>query len=81
VAQHLGVDRRTLHRHLSTEDTDFSSVLQAVRLEMAGQQLRQSQRPLAEVAALLGFSSPSTFAYWFRQSFGCSAREWRKAVN
>lgn len=78
VALHLGVDRRTLHRHLSAEGTDFSTVLQAVRLEMAGQQLRQSQRPVAEVAALLGFSSPSTFAYWFRQSFGCSAREWRR---
>lgn len=78
VAQHLGVDRRTLHRHLSAEHTDFSAVLQAVRMEMAEQQLRQNQRSLAEVATLLGFSSPSAFAYWFRQGFGCSARAWRQ---
>ncbi|MFC7411701.1 AraC family transcriptional regulator [Hydrogenophaga atypica] len=78
VAQHLGVDRRTLHRHLSAEQTDFSAVLQAVRMEMAEQQLRQNQRSLAEVATLLGFSSPSAFAYWFRQGFGCSARAWRQ---
>jgi AraC-like DNA-binding protein len=30
------------------------------------------------VAALLGFASPSAFAYWFSSSFGCSVREWRK---
>ncbi len=78
VAQHLGMDRRTLHRHLSAEGTEFSAVLQAVRMEMAEQQLRQNQRPLAEIATLLGFSSPSAFAYWFRQGFGRSARAWRQ---
>lgn len=80
VAQHLGVDRRTLHRHLSAEGTDFSAVLQAVRMEMAEQQLRQNQRPLAEIATLLGFASPSAFAYWFHQGFGCSARAWRQRL-
>lgn len=79
VAAHLGVDRRTLHRHLQRENSDFSQLLQAVRVEMARHQVGQSQRPLAEVAALLGFASASAFAYWFRQSFRCSARQWRQA--
>jgi AraC-like DNA-binding protein len=80
VADHLGVDRRTLHRHLTKEEVDFSRLLQAVRMETARQQLRHSQRPLSEVATLLGFSSASAFAYWFRESFGCSARQWRRAA-
>lgn len=77
VAAHLGVDRRTLHRHLGRDGQDFSQLLQTVRLEMATHQVGQGQRPLVEVSALLGFASPSAFAYWFRRSFGCSARQWR----
>jgi AraC-like DNA-binding protein len=78
VAQHLGVDRRTLHRHLSHDGTRFSVVLQQVRLDMAHHQLRHSQRPLAEVAALLGFRAPSAFSDWFRHSAGCTARAYRQ---
>lgn len=78
VAAQLGVDRRTLHRHLASEGSDFSALLQSVRVEMVKQQVQHSRRPLSEVAALLGFASPSSFAFWFRESFACTAREWRK---
>lgn len=78
VAQHLGVDRRTLHRHLVQEGTTFSDLLQAVRVELATRLVSHTAQPLAAVAALLGFASPSAFAYWFTSSFGCSARAWRQ---
>lgn len=81
VAAHLGVDRRTLHRHLRREGRDFSDLLQDTRVDMARHQVGQGQRPLAEVAALLGFASASSFAYWFRQCFGCSARQWRSTTS
>lgn len=81
VAAHLGVDRRTLHRHLVRDGSDFSKLLQAVRVETARHQVGQSQRPLTEVATLLGFASASSFAYWFQQSFGCSARQWRQNAS
>lgn len=77
VAQHLGMDRRTVHRYLKKEGTTFSDVLQLVRIELAKRQLEQTDQPLNELATLLGFASPSAFAYWFRDSFGCSARAWR----
>lgn len=80
VAAHLGVDRRTLHRHLTRDGCDFSQLLQAVRMETVRHQLGHSRRPLAEVATLLGFASASAFAYWFQQSFGCSASQWRKSA-
>jgi AraC-like DNA-binding protein len=35
VARHLGVDRRTLHRHLAREGETFSSLLDVVRAELA----------------------------------------------
>jgi len=78
VAQHLGVDRRTVHRHLATEGESFSQLLQSVRSELVMAQLRHGTLALSEVAALLGFASPSAFAYWFNRSFGCSVRDWRK---
>nr|WP_234327938.1 hypothetical protein [Streptomyces sp. NRRL F-2664] len=29
----------------------------------------------------MGFASPSAFSRWFRERFGCSAREWRARGN
>jgi len=78
VARHLGIDRRTLHRHLAVQGQTFSRVLQAVRQELVLSHLAQPQLPLAEVAALLGFAGASAFAYWFRSHFGCSVSQWRR---
>jgi AraC-like DNA-binding protein len=77
VALHLSIDRRTLHRHLAADGTSFTALLAEVRRELAERQLSQSDRPLAELADLLGFSSASAFAFWFRRHYGCTAGEWR----
>ena len=81
VAAHLGVDRRTLHRHLGLEGLTFSSLLDQVRQDLVQRQLEASDLPLNEVAGLLGFSAPSAFAYWFRLRFGCSASAWRRGQD
>lgn len=78
VARHLGVDRRTLHRRLAAEDTSFSSLLQTVRGELASRQIRDSDRSLSELADLLGFSTSSAFAFWFRKHFGMTVSKWRE---
>ena len=78
VAQHLAMDRRTLHRHLQVDGETFSSLTQSVRAEFAVRQIRDSDRPMAELAELLGFSGPSALSFWFRRSFGCTASTWRK---
>lgn len=79
VAKHLGVDRRTLHRRLSAEGTNFLPLLQSVRAELASRQILEGDRTLAELADLLGFSSSSAFAYWFRRHFGMTVSRWRQA--
>ena len=79
VAQRLGMDRRTLHRKLSAEGTTFSRLLDATRRELAISLLVASDRPLQSVADLLGFSSLSAFAHWFRRHFGQSASAYRAA--
>ncbi len=77
VAQHLGMDRRTLHRRLAAEGTTFSSLLDTTRVEMAASLLNGSDRPLQNVSDLLGFSSMSAFAHWFRRKFDQSASAYR----
>lgn len=78
VAQHLGVDRRTVHRHLAREGETFASLLQSVRAELVVRQVRDSDLPLAEVAQLLGFAAPAAFSHWFRHTFGRSVTQWRR---
>lgn len=74
VAQHLGVDRRTVCRHLAAEGTSFSALLDQVRAELMARYRADGQRSLAEVSALLGFSAPSALSRWHRQRFGTAAR-------
>lgn len=73
VAQHLGVDRRTVHRRLLDEGTSFSALLQAERCALAAGYVDATDRPLTDVAALLGFAAPSVFSRWHAASFGLSA--------
>ena len=77
VAQHLDVDRRTIHRHLAKESETFATLLQSVRSELVMRQVQDSDLPLAEVAQLLGFAAPAAFSHWFRSTFGCSVTAWR----
>ncbi len=78
VAQHLAMDRRTLHRHLQADGLTFTALMQDVRAEFALRQIRDSDRSMAELAELLGFSGPSALAFWFRRKFGCTASAWKK---
>ncbi|WP_406005155.1 AraC family transcriptional regulator [Streptomyces sp. NBC_00637] len=77
VAGSLGVDRRTVHRHLAAAGETFSSVLNTTRARLAEQLVANPRRSLTEISDLLGFSAPSAFSRWFREQFGCSARDWR----
>jgi len=80
VAQHLGVDRRTVHRKLLAEGTSFSALLEAERRALASRYVEATDRPLTEVAALLGFTAPSAFSRWYRGSFGDSAAHCRASA-
>jgi AraC-like DNA-binding protein len=73
LAQHMGVDRRTVARHLAAEGTTFSAVVDGVREDLLARYV-EAARPLAEVSDLLGFSDPSAFSRWHRNRFGVAAR-------
>ena len=79
VARGLGVDRRTVHRHLAQTDQAFSSIVAEVRVELATR-LLIGHRPISEIANLVGFSGQAAFSRWFAQHFGCSPSEWRESA-
>jgi AraC-like DNA-binding protein len=55
----------------------FVELLNAVRQELATAYLSNSARPVTSVAALLGYSSPSSFTRWFAGAFGVAPQVWR----
>ena len=81
VARSLGMDRRTLHRHLARSDHTFSSLVDSVRADLAKRYVARQDRPLTDVAGELGFAALSSFSRWFKQRFGCSPKAWRAAQN
>jgi AraC-like DNA-binding protein len=77
VAAQLGLSSRSLQRRLDDEGLQFGELLSGVRQELATAYLANSARPVTSVAALLGYSSPSSFTRWFAGSFGMAPQAWR----
>jgi AraC-like DNA-binding protein len=79
IASNIGMDRRTLHRHLTRDGETFSSIVDAARADLARRYVKDRGRSLSEVAYLVGFSGSSAFSRWFRETFGRSPTSWRIA--
>lgn len=67
VASHLATSTRTLSRSLREIGTSYQRILDEVRKEMAIEYLRNSNLPIEEIAALVGYSDPSNFRKAFRR--------------
>jgi AraC-like DNA-binding protein len=80
VARTMGVNTRTLHRHLAERGESFSSIVHSVRAGMAERYLANDRYSLTDVSSLLGFSAPSAFTRWFRQQFHASPSQWRASA-
>lgn len=78
VARSLGVDRRTVHRHLAKSGLTFTAVLDSTRAELANRLVTSERYSLTEISEMLAFANPSSFSRWFHQKFGTSPREWRR---
>lgn len=77
IANYMGTDVRTLNRRLASSGLNYSKVLNAVRTNLVTQLLLGSDRPLSDMAGLLGFGSLSAFSRWFTSVFGKTPSSWR----
>ncbi|MDP2560670.1 AraC family transcriptional regulator [Psychrobium sp. 1_MG-2023] len=78
VAYRMNMSKRTLQRKLNAESASFLGLLTSVRVSLAKQHLTTTSASVTEIAYLLGYSSPSTFARAFKQKTNRSPNEYRQ---
>lgn len=77
AAAALGMQVRTLQRRLQDEGTSFEELRDEARRGFAIRYLAQTDIPLSQVSALLGYAEPSALSRSCRRWFGKSPREVR----
>ncbi|WP_036172415.1 AraC family transcriptional regulator [Massilia sp. 9096] len=70
VASELALSEATLRRRLAAEGTSLSALLVEARMATALTLLQATEQPVSDIAAAVGYESPSRFAVRFRQRFG-----------
>lgn len=80
IAEELHLSLRSLQRKLKDEEITFKKLLEDTRRDLAMQYIRESRRPLGEIAYLLGFSEHSSFTRAFRRWTGHSPAQFRDAI-
>jgi len=81
VARVLHVSVRTLQRKLANEGTTYREVLETAQSRLAQAYLADPHVSVGEVAALLGFSDPSSFNRAFRRWTGEAPGRWRRPAG
>jgi len=81
VADSLGMTVRTLQRRLDDDDTQFSDLLDRVRVREVTRHLSQRRLRLTDIADLLGYSSLSAFSNWYRGRFDETPSETRRRAR
>jgi len=77
VADRMHIGTRHLRRKLQAEGVTFQEVLNEVRCELAKDYLIQTQLPIDEIGALLGFSETTNFRRAFTKWMGSSPTQYR----
>jgi AraC-like DNA-binding protein len=77
IALQMGIHERTLQRRLKEHDMVFEEIVDCVRRSRAEQYLAQSGMPLAELAAMLGYTEQSSFIRGCRRWFGQTPQAYR----
>lgn len=78
VGQRLNINVRKLQRQLKAEGGSFRSVLDDTRKMLAVRYLQDEQRPVAEVAYLLGYRDQNSFYRAFKSWTGTTTRSLRE---
>jgi AraC-like DNA-binding protein len=81
IARRMFISPRTLHRRLEEEGTQFSSLKEGLRRDLATEWLTKSTRPLQRIGADLGFADAASFYRAFSGWAGCGPREFRRRTQ
>jgi len=78
VATFLSMHSRTLHRHLAACGTNFRTLVDETRYEIARQMLEGTDADVGDIASLLDYADTSAFARAFRRWSGTPPSRWRE---
>ena len=79
LADALAMSSRSLHRHLAAEGSSVQALKDEQRQARAMKLLRQTRRPIKQVAHAAGFDNDKSFARAFRNWTGQSPEQYRAA--
>jgi AraC-like DNA-binding protein len=77
IAELLAMHRRTLSRRLKGSGMGYRAIANEIRFEIARQLLEDTEVPLGQIAAALGYSEASAFTRAFRRWSGQTPTTWR----
>jgi AraC-like DNA-binding protein len=77
AAKGLGTSPRTLQRRLNERGANFWALVEQSRFEIAGALLRETDLKVQEIAARIGYGTPSAFARAFGRWAGRSPSAYR----
>lgn len=81
VAGTLFVSDRTLKRRLQEEQASFQQLVDQVRLERAGELLRNTTMNLSQIADALGYADAANFTRAFKRWTGASPSHYRNTTR
>ena len=73
----MGLSSSTLKRNLANENTSIRILRQKVIIELAHKLLLNSNSPISDISARLGFSEHSAFCRFFIRNHGESPNQFR----
>ncbi len=81
VAAVVHLSPRTLHRRLRDEGSSFRAIKDAIRRDIALARLTKTRRPIADIAAELGYADTSAFYRAFTGWTGVSPERFRRQLQ
>jgi AraC-like DNA-binding protein len=79
-AKALGINQRTMQRHLKESGTSFSGILGRVKIAQVQRCFDNRKFRLTDIAEMLGYSSLGSFTRWYTETFGLAPSKARKAI-
>lgn len=79
ISKLTNTSTRTVRRQLMREGQTFRALISDGRSELAAELVRDTSQALGDIAARLGYSSPSCFSQAFKRWHGISPSEFRRA--
>lgn len=78
AADAAGMSSRTLQRRLAKSGLTYTGLVSTSRLRFAKSWLSESDMPIAEIAAMMGYKESTNFARAFRRQTGISPAGYRR---